>query len=166
VTSNAPLRSGKGSLYEGGVRVPLIVRWPGIVSAGSSCNTPVVSTDLCPTIAQIAEADLDERKVEQLDGRSLLPVLKDPNASLVRDALFFHYPHYYSTTTPVSAIRAGNWKMLEYFEDSRVELYDLAQDLGETTNLSSRRPNKTAELRDRLRSWREQVGAQMPEEVR
>jgi arylsulfatase A-like enzyme len=164
VTNNAPLRSGKGSLYEGGVRVPLMIRWPQVVSAGTVCSTPVVSTDLFPTIAQIVGATLDQETIEQLDGHALLPLLRDPNANLARDAIFFHYPHYYSTTTPVSAVRAGDWKMLEYFEDSHVELYDLGADLGETTDLSAERPEKTAELRQRLRVWRRQVGAQVPEE--
>ncbi|HID24239.1 MAG TPA: DUF4976 domain-containing protein, partial [Planctomycetaceae bacterium] len=124
VTSNAPLRSGKGSLYEGGVRVPLIVRWPKHVPAGSVCRTPVISNDFYPTILELAGAACDHQRNAALDGRSLLPLLKDPQFDLDRDTLYWHYPHYYPTTSPVSAIRKGDWKLLHYYEDDHLELYN------------------------------------------
>jgi arylsulfatase A-like enzyme len=162
VTSNAPLRSGKGALYEGGVRVPLIVRWPGVVAPGSICREPVVSMDLYPTLLQMANLKGDPKHNAGVDGLSLVPLLKQPQNSLHRDALFWHYPHYYNTTTPVSSVRAGPWKLLEFHEDMHVELYNLKDDLGEQKNLADELPERTGQLRQRLHAWREAVGAQMP----
>ena len=159
VTNNAPLRSGKGSCYEGGVRVPLTIRWPGVTPQGAQCSEPVVVMDLLPTL--LAAASVTPAEVK-LDGLNLTPLLKNPAARLDRDALFFHYPHYYATTTPVSAVRAGDWKLLEYFEDDHVELYNLKDDLGETTNLAEQLPAKAGELRQRLHDWHDEVGAALP----
>jgi len=97
-----------------------------------------------------------------IDGLDLTALLRDPAARLGRDALFFHYPHFYETTTPVGAVRAGDWKLLEYFEDGRVELYDLASDPGEARDLAATEPARAAALRERLASWRTEVGARMP----
>lgn len=157
VTDNSPLRSGKGSLYEGGVRVPLIVRGPQ-VKAGAICREPVISCDLYKTMAMAAGAKPDSTE----DGLELSPLLRDPAAHLERDALYFHYPHYYDTTTPVSAVRARRWKLLEYHEDGRTELYDLESDPSETRNLAQGNPAKAAELLSMLREWRNRVDAQMP----
>ena len=159
VTNNAPLRSGKGSCYEGGVRVPLTIRWPGVTSHSAQCHEPVVLMDLFPTL--LAAAGVTPVDVK-LDGIDLKPLLKDPAAKLGRNALFFHYPHYYSTTTPVSAVRAGHWKLLEYFEDNHVELYNLKDDLGETTNLATQLPDKADQLRNLLHEWRKDVDAALP----
>ncbi len=158
VTSNAPLRSGKGSLYEGGVRVPLIVYWPGVTQTGSVSKEPVATMDLYPTIASILGLSMES----QFDGMSLTPLLKDPRSKLDRDTLFWHYPHYYGTTTPVSSIRQGNWKLLEYFEDNRLELYDLNSDIGETKNLADSMPHIAKKLQQSLVDWRKQVNASMP----
>jgi arylsulfatase A-like enzyme len=160
VTDNAPLRSGKGSLYEGGVRVPLIVRWPGVTPGGVECHEPVLSTDLPWTLAAMAK--LPEAAEPAVDGTSLVPLMKDPAAHLPREALYFHYPHYYSTTSPVSAVRAGDWKLVEYYEDQRRELFNLRDDLSETANLAAKMPDKAADLSRRLHDWLETVGAQMP----
>lgn len=160
VTSNTPLRSGKGSCYEGGTRVPLIIRWPGIARPGGLCDEPAVVMDLMPTLLRAADVTLPSDV--KIDGIDLGPLLKNQEAKLDRDALFFHYPHYYATTTPVSAIRAGDWKLLEYFEDDHVELYNLKEDLSETNDLALTSPDKTAELRERLHSWRREVGAAIP----
>jgi arylsulfatase A-like enzyme len=160
VTTNSPLRSGKGSCYEGGIRVPLLIRWPGIARQGVTCEEMVTIMDLFPTLLRAAGVSLDSEVV--LDGLDLTPLLKDPSGKLARDAIFFHYPHYYPTTTPVSAVRAGDWKLLEYYEDQQVELYHLKDDLGETTNLASQQPEKAEQLRRRLQRWREQVGAELP----
>jgi arylsulfatase A len=175
VTSNAPLRSGKGSLYEGGIRVPLLVRWPGVTPRGATCAEPVVVMDLFHTLrSAVAPHSGEARKdptsserataerVAPADGLDLTPLLKNPASKLGRDAMFFHYPHYYETTTPVSAVRAGDWKLLEYLEDNRVELFDLAADPAEKNDLAAPQPERARELRQRLHAWRDSVGAAMP----
>jgi arylsulfatase A-like enzyme len=162
VTDNTPLRSGKGSLYEGGVRVPLIVRWPGVTTPGTVCDEPVVSTDLYWTIADAAGVHVGEPLKGERDGQSLVPLLRDAKQRLDRKTLFFHYPHYYPTAAPVSSLRARDWKLLEYHEDSRVELYNLKDDLGETQNLVDAKPDTAKELLQRLHDWRNAVNARMP----
>ncbi|MBN2291920.1 MAG: sulfatase [Pirellulales bacterium] len=160
VTDNHPLRSGKGSLYEGGIRVPLLIRWPATAPAGTTCTEPVVTADFYPTILEIVSV-ADKRK-NKTDGISIVPVLKEPQKTLDRDTLYWHYPHYYQTTTPVSAIRMGDWKLLEYMEDGHVELYNLGKDLGEKNDLARSKPEKAKLLQSRLHDWRKQVAAQMP----
>lgn len=161
VTSNKPLRSGKGSLYEGGIRVPLIVRWPGVAKAGAVCDEPVVSMDFFPTV--IDALGVRWKSSDQMpEARSLVGLLNAPSAKLDREALYFHYPHYYPTTTPVSAIRAGDWKLLEYYEDGHVELYNLRDDIGETKNLAASMPDKARELQGKLHAWLDRVNAQKP----
>jgi arylsulfatase A len=160
VTSNTPLRSGKGSCYEGGIRVPLIVRWPGVTPKGAECHEPVVLMDLFHTLRAAGAPNSSSPPVA--DGLDLAPLLKNPSAKLNRDALFWHYPHYYETTTPVGAIRAGDWKLLEYFEDNRVELFNLGDDPGEQRELAKQMPERATELRQRLRAWRESVNAALP----
>lgn len=159
VTNNAPLRSGKGSLYEGGIRVPLMVRWPGVARSGATCDEPVILTDMLQTLLKVAGLP---PAPDAPDGLNLVPLLKDPAAKLDRDALFFHYPHYYHTTTPVSAVRARDWKLLEYFEDNRVELYNLREDLSEQHDLAKAMPEKAAAFREQLHAWRSAVGAAIP----
>jgi arylsulfatase A-like enzyme len=161
VTDNYPLRSGKGSLYEGGIRVPLMVRWPGSGERGAVCNEPVISNDFFPTVLEMVGA-LKNVPYERADSMSLTPLLRNPRSHLDREHLFFHYPHYYETTTPVSAVREGNWKLLEYLEDGHCELYDLTSDGSERKDLASKQPERTKALRDRLHSWRTSVNAQMP----
>lgn len=162
VTSNAPLRSGKGSLYEGGIRVPLLVRWPGVTKPGSVSTEAVVTMDLYPTLAEIAGAPLSRDQRLERDGLSLTGLFRDPATTLPRSDLHFHYPHYYFNTSPVSAIRSGDWKLLEYYEDRRVELYDLAKDLGEANDLAGQMPEKATELTNKLDAWRKSVHAQLP----
>lgn len=160
VTNNHPLRSGKGSLYEGGIRVPLIVRLPGAGRrAAAVCAEPVTVMDLFPTILDLAKV---ARPEEGLDGVSLAPLLTRPDAKPpVRD-LYFHFPHYYPTTTPASAIRSGADKLIEYFEGGRIELYRLDEDPCETTDLATRTPATTARLQAKLAAWRRQVNARLP----
>lgn len=159
VTSNAPLRSGKGSLYEGGIRVPLIVRWPGVTPAAAECQEPVVLMDLFHTLT----ATFSNAKPTGIaDGIDLKALLQNPVTKLNRDALYFHYPHYYPTTTPVSAIRYGDWKLLEYLEDGRRELYNLKDDPGEQADLAHRMPDKAASLLKQLHQWRTEVNAAIP----
>ncbi len=159
-TNNAPLRSGKGSCYEGGIRVPMIVHWPGVTTQGAICREPVIVMDVLPTL--LAATGIEMPDDVTIDGLNLTPLLKDPAAKLDRNALHFHYPHYYSTTTPVSAMRAGDWKLLEYYEDNRVELFNLKEDLGETKDLANQHPQRAAQLRKQLQHWRDEVGAREP----
>lgn len=158
VTSNAPLRAGKGTLYEGGIREPWIVKWPGVVKPGSICNVPVISTDFFSTIMEMAGARPDQAKTA--DGLSIVPLLKG-TGSVEREALYWHYPHYH-ITNPGGAIRCGDFKLIEYYEDGTLELYDLKNDVGEKTDLAGKMPDKAAELRKKLDDWRKAVGAQMP----
>ena len=158
VTTNHPLRSGKGSLYEGGLRVPLLIRWPGVTPPGSVCHEPVVVMDLFPTLAELAGAAAPAVP----DGLSLLPLLRNPRTHLPQDTLAFHFPHYYPTTTPASALRHGDWKLIEYYDDQRAELYDLGEDPGEQKDLAAEWPQQVAELRARLAAWRRAVDAQDP----
>jgi arylsulfatase A-like enzyme len=158
VTDNTPLRSGKGSLYEGGIRVPLLARLPGLTPAGAICDAPVHCMDFFPTFAELAGAQADTAA----DGRSLASLLRDPRAAPPHEALFFHYPHYYATTTPVSAVRAGDWKLLEHYEDQRVELFNLKDGPGEARDVAGEHPQEAAQLRERLRAWRQSVNAQPP----
>ena len=159
VTNNAPLRSGKGSAYEGGIRVPLIVRWPGVTAKDTVCDVPVTSMDFYPTILEALNVEADKT----LDGVSLTPLLRDPKGTLPREDLHWHYPHYYFTTTPVTAIRHGDWKLLEYYEDGRQELYNLKDDLGERTDLAQTIPEVVQDLHGRLDTWKKEVNAQVPE---
>ncbi len=162
-TDNRPLRLGKGSAYEGGVRVPLIVRWPGVTRPGSVCHEPVLSIDYYPTILEITGLPGDAKHNASVDGVSLVPLLKDPSATLDREAIYWHYPHYHpGGATPYGAIRAGQWRLVEFYEDEHVELYNLKEDIGESHDLAAEMPEKAAELRQKLHRWREQVGAQMP----
>lgn len=160
VADNSPLRSGKGSCYEGGVRVPLIVRGAEI-SKSKECDTPVYSCDFFPTLAELCE--LETPTDFQTDGLSLVPLLHNTSGELERDSLFFHYPHYYPTTTPVSAIRKDNWKLLEYFEDGQLELYNLDSDIGESKNLATQMPDLAQQLKLELHRWRTDVDAKIPE---
>ena len=159
VTSNAPLRGEKGTIYEGGIRVPLMVRWPGVSKAGMTCDEPVISNDFYPTFLQAAGAS--QPKGHVLDGLSLQPLLERPNSSLDREALFWHYP-YYHHSTPAGAVRSGDWKLLEFFEDNHLELYNLAEDIGEENNVARQHPAKARELYNRMVQWREEVGARLP----
>ncbi len=159
-TANVPLRAGKGWLYEGGIRAPLIVRWPGEAEAGSVAGVPAQSTDLYPTLLEMA--GLPARPDQHADGVSLAGVMSGRPAP-TRDALFWHFPHYHgSGNRPGAAVREGDLKLVEWFEDGAVELYDLERDIGERTDLAAQRPEEVARLRDRLERWRQTVGANMP----
>jgi len=159
VSTNAPLRSEKGTLYEGGIREPLIVRWPGMVEPGSVCATPVSSVDFYPTLLEIAGTAPPSNHV--LDGKSLVPLLTG-SGTFDRDAIYWHYPHYHHST-PAGAIRDGNWKLIEFFEDGHLELYNLERDIGERNNLADKIPSRARALRRKLAGWRKSVGAEMPE---
>jgi len=159
-TSNAPLRANKGAYYEGGIRVPLIIKWPGVAQPGRVSAEPVTSTDLYPTC--LAAAGLPPRPQQHCDGLNLQPVLSG-GAALGRQSLFWHFPHYneHPSSVPSSVIRKGPWKLIETFDPEGVELYNLADDLGETRNLVEAQPALAAELRRELETWRRSVGAEM-----
>lgn len=159
-TSNAPLRTGKGWLYEGGVRVPLIVRWPGVTKPGSTTATPVITVDIYPTLLEAA--GIAKKTEVKLDGESLVPVLK--GGTLPERPLYWHYPHYSNQGGgPGSAMRLGDWKLVEWFESGRAELYNLAQDPSERNDLARENPDKLHALQKLLESWRREVGAKMPQ---
>jgi arylsulfatase A-like enzyme len=158
-TSNLPLRAGKGWLYEGGIREPLLVRWPGQVKPGSVINAPVSSPDFFPTVLEVTGAK--PQPDQTLDGVSLVSLLK--GGTLPERALFWHYPHYGNQGgAPGAAIRRGDWKLIEWQEDQRAELFNLAQDLGEKQDLAAKEPQRVAQLRDELHAWQKQVGAKFP----
>ena len=171
VTSNAPLRGSKGMLYEGGIREPLVVKWPGVTKPGAVCNEPVIGVDLYPTFLEMAGAK--RPKDYLLDGLSIAPLLRDATASLDRAALYWHFPCYlqgYTSrhgpfrTTPAAAIRMGDWKLIEFFEDGKLELYNLKSDLSEKNNLAQKMPAKTKELHAAMLKWRKSVKAPVPTE--
>jgi arylsulfatase A-like enzyme len=159
-TSNLPYRAGKGWPYEGGVREPWIVRAPGITKAGSTCDTPVISTDFYPTLLELA--GLPPLPQQHLDGISIVPLLR--GGSLDRGKpLFWHYPHYGNQGgAPHGAIREGDWKLIEWYEDGSLELYNIREDIAEKNNLASSQPERVKEMQAKLTAWRREVGAVMP----
>lgn len=160
VTSNWPLREGKGSAYEGGVRVPLIIRAPGWAEPGSVSEEPSITPDLALTIWEWTGVAAPDRA---LDGVSLAPALKG-EGGLERDAIFWHYPHYHpGGATPYSAMREGDYKLIHYYEDDRLELYNLREDIGESYNLAAIEPERAQAMKERIAAWLQEVDAQMPE---
>lgn len=159
-TSNLPLRAGKGWLYEGGIREPVIIKWPGVVKPGGKCSVPVTSTDFYPTMLEMA--GLKPRPRQHIDGLSIVPLLKGAR-SLERDAIYWHYPHYHgSGWSPGAAVRCGDYKLIEFYEEDAVELYNLREDLGEQNDLAAEMPEKVAQLRRKLAHWQKSVGGDMP----
>ncbi len=160
-TCNSPLSEGKGWMYEGGTREPLIIKWPGVVEPGSLCEVPVTSPDFYPTMLEIAGLDLMPE--QHCDGVSFLPLLKG-SGDLEREAIFWHYPHYGNQGgTPGSSVRCGGYKLIEFFEDGKIELYNLRKDISEEQNLADAEPQRTKELKTMLADWREKVEAKIPE---
>ncbi|MCC6512156.1 MAG: sulfatase [Pirellulaceae bacterium] len=160
VTSNRPLRGEKGTLYEGGIRIPAIARWPGLIPAGARCEEPTITMDLHPTLLELA--NLPPMNEQPRDGVSLVRLLRDPKTKLNRNALFWHLPHYHHST-PASAIRQGKWKLIEFYESDTVELYDLSQDLAEQHNLAASHVEQVETMKTSLKAWRKLVGARMPQ---
>lgn len=162
VTTNGPLRAGKSTLYEGGIRVPLLFYWPAIIKPASVCNIPTSTIDFYPTFLQLMGLNAD--LFQHLDGVSILPLLRDSNARLVRDALYWHYPlrkpHFLGGRS-CGAIRQGSWKLIEFFDTGEAELYNLADDVGEKNNLAEKLPEKVRKLRGRLKRWRVAMGAKI-----
>lgn len=158
ITTNGAIRAGKGSAYEGGIRVPFIALIPGVTPANMESDEPVIGMDLFPTILDLAGLEVIEN-----DGESLLPYLRSTDSPISRSALFWHYPHYHrGGATPYSAIRKGDHKLIEFFEGGRLELYDLSSDIGEEINLATSQPELVNELQKELKQWRDEVDAQYP----
>ncbi|HUT30389.1 MAG TPA: sulfatase [Sedimentisphaerales bacterium] len=171
ITSMEPLRGGKGTLYEGGIREPMIVRWSGKVEGGCVSDVPVIAIDFYPTMLEMAGAAKPAGHI--LDGESIVPLLKGEK-SLKRDAIFWHFPAYLQRnygwketwrTTPASVVRQGDWKLIEYFEDGRLELYNLKDDIGEQNNLVQAMPEKAGQLHELLKRWRRSLNAPVPTEL-
>jgi len=161
-TENLPLRRGKGSAYEGGVRVPTIIKWPGITEPGSTCDEPIMSIDFYPTLLKIAGVEGNAGHNGSMDGVNITPLLRNPDALLDRD-LFWHFPHYHAGgDSPYSAIRSKDWRLVEFHEDGSLELYNLSDDLGERQNLATTNQKIAGDLHKKLKQWRIEVGAQMP----
>ncbi len=166
VTDNAPLRHGKGSLYEGGTRVPFIARWPGRIAPGSVCDTPTIHVDVYPTLVALAGGKMPAGQVA--DGESFAPLLRDPSAKLARAAIYQHFPGYLGAgvdqfrTLPVTIMQAGDWKLMEFLEDGRLELYNLREDIGEKRNLAAAQPERARTMLAQLQAWRAEIKAPMP----
>ena len=172
VTSNAPLRGSKGMLYEGGIREPMIVKWPGVTKPGSVCRENVIGIDFYPTLLEASKTPAP--KGYELDGVSIVPLLRDAEAELPRKAIHWHFPAYlqgytvrhgHFRTTPAAATRMGDWKLIEFFEDGTLELYNTAEDLSERSNLAKKKPEKTKELYGAMLAWRKSVNAPVPTEL-
>jgi len=160
-TCNLPLAEGKGWMYEGGTREPLLVRWPGVVAPGSTCAAPVTSPDFYPTLLEAAGLPL--WPAQHVDGANLMPLFRQAGEFPDRP-IFWHYPHYGNQGgTPGSSVRWGDYKLIEFFEDGRLELYNLRTDPGERINLAGAEPLQAARLHTRLVEWRDQVNARIPE---
>jgi len=161
ITSNLPLRGMKGMLYEGGIRVPMVVRWPGVTQPGRVCDVPVIGVDLFPTFLEMGKAPAP--RAQPLDGESIVPLLRDPAAALKREDIFWWMPGYLPLRqSPAHAMRSGDYKIIEFFEDGHLELFNLRDDIGERNDLAKTRPDVLDKLHDKLKAWRKAVGAVIP----
>ena len=162
LTSVYPLRGMKGMLYEGGIRVPLIARWPGVIESGSTCEEPVIGVDLFPTFLDAASAQPAPQQI--LDGESFLPVMSGRDETLKRTDIHWWMPGYLpGRQAPAHAMRSGDYKIIEYFEDGNTELFNLREDIGERNDLAAKEPETVRALHKKLKAWRNAVGAKIPE---
>lgn len=177
-TDMAPLKGYKGNFYEGGIRIPFFVNWPGVTEAGSKSDEPITAVDLFPTICEMSGAPIPPS--QELDGKSILPILQSKQTTLGENeqprAIFWHFPCYLQSyrnvideqrdplfrTRPCSVVRKGDWKLVQYFEDNQIELFNLKNDIGETNNLRDRNPEKAKELLDSLMAWQSKTAAPIP----
>jgi arylsulfatase A-like enzyme len=164
-THNSPLNSGKGSAYEGGIRVPMIVKWPGKATPGSKTNKMVIIEDFFPSILEMAQIK-EYKKVQTVDGKSFVPVLINPEKETGARDLFWHFPNNWGSTGPgigaTSTIRSGDWKLIYYYRDQSFELFNITEDIGEQNNLAERNPDKVNELSEKLGEYLRSVDAQRP----
>ena len=159
-TTNAPLRGGKKEFYEGGIREPMLACWPGHVQAGTTCSVPVHGVDFLPTFLAVAGAEAPAGHA--LDGASLVPLLEGRTALRERP-LHWHFPGYIKGKPPVGVVRRGDWKLLEFFEDGHLELYNLREDISERNNRVEQKPELAQQLHELMRDWRSKVNAPMPQ---
>ncbi|MFC7335952.1 sulfatase [Haloferula chungangensis] len=175
-TWNSPLKGSKGGFYEGGIRVPLVMNWPGSIRPGTVCDTPVSGVDYMPTFAELARASLPDAERQPQDGVSLVPLMK--GKAIAQRAIYWHYPMYLSGSvevkpvygtdrmhwraTPCSIVRKGDWKLMQFFETGSVELYNLKEDIGEKNNLADQHPERASEMLKSLRKWQVETGADIP----
>ena len=164
VGDNRPLRLDKGHLYEGGIRVPTIIRWPGIVRPGITCDTPIISTDFYPTL--LTAAGLKPQSGQIVDGEDITPLMTQ-NGTLKRKSICFHYPNYafHRSNRLGGAIRQGKYKLIKWYEDDSVELYDLSKDISETKNLAKELPAVASKMKTALEAWLKANNAIMPERI-
>ncbi|MDN5204284.1 sulfatase [Fulvivirgaceae bacterium BMA10] len=163
VTSNKPLRKGKGYAYEGGIRVPLVIKWPGKIKKGQTLSVPVTSVDFLPSFC--AAVGIKIGQAQQIDGKNILPVLKNRQASLDR-SLYWHFPHYRGNDiVPYSIIRDGDWKLIKRYDGKEFELFNLKEDLSEKIDLAGVMPDKVLELNNKLEAWKKNTGAKVPQPV-
>lgn len=163
VTNNSPLRRGKGDKYEGGVRVPLIIKDKAGKINKRIESTPVISVDFLPTLVEISGISFDKTVLKNVDGISLKPLLQKSNGKIRRNSIYWHYPHYHREgATPYSALRNDNWKLIHIMETDSYELYNLATDIGEKNNLTATHPKMTKRLTRELENWKKKMNAQMP----
>ncbi len=163
-TSNLPLRAGKGWLYEGGIRVPMIISWKDQISGGVENNTPVISMDFYPTLVEMAGLKDSFKGNGEIDGVSLTPLLQNQSGSISREALYWHYPHYGNQGgNPGSVIQEDGWKLIYFYEDEMIELYNLKNDLGERNDLSAKENEKSTYLKNKLMEWLQDTKARLPE---
>jgi arylsulfatase A-like enzyme len=164
-THNAPLNSGKGSAYEGGIREPMLVRWPGVTKAGSSCDQYIIAEDFFPTILSLADIKA-AKTVQPVDGISFEDLLKNPQAKRKSRNLYWHFPNNWGPAGPgigaTSTIRSGDWKLIYYYKDARSELFNIKGDIGEHNNLAQKYPAKLKMLAGRLTAYLKEVKAQSP----
>jgi arylsulfatase A-like enzyme len=163
-TSNLPLRAGKGWLYEGGIRVPLVFSWKGQIPEGIENNSPVISMDFYPTLIELAGLKDSFKGNGEIDGVSLSPLLQNQSGAIARDALYWHYPHYGNQGgNPGSVIQEDSWKLIYFYEDERIELYHLQTDLGEKTDLANEEKERANYLQSKLMDWLQKSLAKVPE---
>ena len=164
-THNLPLNSGKGSAYEGGIREPMIVKWPGVTQSNTVCNDYVIIEDFFPGILEMAGVS-NYKTVQQVDGLSFVPMLSNTGTPIVNRELFWHYPNKWGASGPgigtSSTIRSGDWKLIYFYKDQHFELFNIIDDIGEHHNLAKELPEKTKELAVKLGSYLRSVAAQRP----
>jgi arylsulfatase A-like enzyme len=159
---NLPLRGHKLTPYEGGTRVPMILKWPGVVKPGTTCRDPVIVEDVFPTILELAGASWRNQVMQPVDGLSFVPLLKQTGETTPDRAFVWHFPHNYAGQGPFSAIRVAAWKLIYHHADHRLELFNLDKDLSEKADLASKEPQRVGELAARLTALLQERGAQMP----
>ncbi|WP_373495364.1 sulfatase [Aquiflexum sp.] len=165
-TSNLPLRAGKGWLYEGGIRVPMIISWKDQIPGGIENNTPVISMDFYPTLVELAGLKESFKGNGEMDGLSLTPLLQDQTGSLSRDALYWHYPHYGNQGgNPGSVIQEDGWKLIYFYEDGRTELFNLMSDIEERNDLAKTEKEKAKYLQKKLMDWLSITRARLPQKI-